>query len=310
MMKWIRTQEQPLPHFESSVLTIGNFDGVHLGHQKLLKALVKTASELNTKSVVCTFKPHPRTILVPHQPVHRLFDYKDQAEIMGQLGVDFLVEEKFSKDLALMPAESYLEGYIERFYKPMHLIVGYDFSFGNQRSGNTDFLKVFCDRKKWGLTIVPAVETDGLIVSSSQIRKMLEHGDLKKAEKLLGRPYYLRGPVCVGHKRGRVLGVPTANLSPEIEFTPRQGVYFTKVRLKEKIYNGITNIGYNPTFENKDPYLKVETHLFNFNQDIYGEHISVQLCHFHRDELKFTSVDALKLQIFKDIELGKKYFES
>ncbi len=127
---------------------------------------------------------------------------------------------------------------------------------------------------------------------------------------VLGRPYYLRGPVRVGYKRGRVLGVPTANLSPEIEFTPRQGVYFTKVRLKDKIYDGITNIGYNPTFENKDPYLKVETHLFNFNQDIYGEHISVQLCHFHRDEMKFTSIDALKLQIFKDIELGKKYFES
>lgn len=309
-MKWIRTQEQPLPHFESSVLTIGNFDGVHLGHQKLLKTLVKTANELNTKSVVCTFKPHPRTILVPNHPVHRLFDYKDQAEIMGLLGVDFLVEEKFSKDLALMPAEAYLEGYIDRFYKPKHLVVGYDFSFGNQRSGNTDFLKTFCDRKKWGLSIVPAVETDGLIVSSSQIRKMLEHGDLKKAEELLGRPYYLRGPVRVGYKRGRVLGVPTANLSPEIEFTPRQGVYFTKVRLKDKIYDGITNIGYNPTFENKDPYLKVETHLFNFNQDIYGEHISVQLCHFHRDEMKFTSIDALKLQIFKDIELGKKYFES
>lgn len=309
-MEWIRTQEQALPHFESSVLTIGNFDGVHLGHQSLLRKLVQTARELNTKSVVCTFKPHPRTILYPDQPVHRLFDYKDQAEMMQTLDVDYLVEEKFSKDLSRMPAENYLEGYIERFYQPRHLVVGYDFSFGNQRSGNTDFLKDFCARKNWGLTVVSAVETDGLIVSSSQIRKMLEHGDLKKAEELLGRPYYLRGPVRVGYKRGRILGVPTANLSPEIEFIPRLGVYFTKVNLKNKIYPAITNIGFNPTFESKDPYLKVETHLFNFHQDIYGEHISVELCQFHRDEIKFTSVEALKTQIFKDMESGKKYFES
>ena len=309
-MEWIRTQEQSLPHFESSVLTIGNFDGVHLGHQSLLRKLVQTAHELNTKSVVCTFKPHPRTILHPDQPVHRLFDYKDQAEMMQTLNVDYLVEEKFSKDLSRMPAENYLEGYIERFYQPKHLIVGYDFSFGNQRSGNTDFLKNFCDRKNWGLTVVPAVETDGLIVSSSQIRKMLEHGDLKKAQELLGRPYYLRGPVRVGYKRGRILGVPTANLSPEIDFVPRLGVYFTKVNLKNKIFPAITNIGFNPTFESMDPYLKVETHLFNFHQDIYGEHISVELCHFHRDEMKFISVEALKAQIFKDMESGKKYFES
>lgn len=307
-MQWIHTQDETLPHFDSSVLTIGNFDGVHLGHQRLISTLVSKAHELNTKAVVCTFKPHPRTILVPNQPVHRLFDYKDQAEVMEKLGVDFLIEEKFSKDLSLMTAASYLENYIERFYRPRHLVVGYDFNFGNQRSGNTDFLKLFCEQKGWGLTVVQAYEKDGLIVSSSQIRKMLEHGDLKKAEEFLGRPYYLRGPVRVGYKRGRVLGVPTANLSPEIEFTPRLGVYFTKVHLKNKIYPSITNIGYNPTFENNDPYLKVETHLFNFNEDIYGEHVAVELCHFHRDEMKFTSVESLKAQIFKDIELGKKYF--
>lgn len=307
-MEWIKTQDTAIPHFDSSVLTIGNFDGVHLGHQKLLNELVQTAKKLHTKSVVCTFKPHPRVILMPTQPVHRLFDYRDQAEMMEKLNVDFLVEEKFSKDLSLMTAEAYLESYIERFYKPKHLVVGYDFIFGNQRSGNTDFLNEFCRRKGWGLTVVPAYEKDGQIVSSSQIRKLLEHGDLKKAEEYLGRPYYLRGPVRVGFKRGRVLGVPTANLSPEIEFVPRKGVYFTKVTYKDKIYPAITNIGFNPTFENKDSYLKVETHLFNFNEDIYGEHLSVELCHFHRDEMKFSSVEALKTQIFKDIEQGKLYF--
>ena len=307
-MEWIRTQEQALPHFNSSVLTIGNFDGVHLGHQKLLKTLVKTAQELNTKSIVCTFKPHPKVILRPDEPVHRLFDYKDQAEVMEKLHVDFLIEEKFSKNLSLMSAESYLENYIERFYKPVHLVVGYDFNFGNQRGGNTDFLEKFCAQKKWGLSIVPAEEKDGQVVSSSQIRKMLEHGDLKKAEEFLGRPYYLRGPVRVGFKRGRILGFPTANLSPEIEFTPRKGVYFTQVHFQGQIFPSVTNIGFNPTFENRDPYLKVETHIFNFNKDIYGEHIQVDLLHFHRDEIKFTSPETLKIQIFKDISLAHQFF--
>lgn len=307
-MEWIRTQEHAVPHFTSSVLTIGNFDGVHLGHQKLLKTLVQTAHDLKTKSVVCTFKPHPKVILMPNEPVHRLFDYKDQAEVMEKLHVDYLIEEKFSKDLSLMSAESYLENYIDRFYKPVHLIVGYDFNFGNKRSGTTDFLQSFCRDKKWGLTVVSAEEKEGVIVSSSQIRKLLEHGDLRKAEEFLGRPYYLRGPVRVGYKRGRVLGVPTANLSPEIEFTPRRGVYFTKVTYKNKVYPSITNIGLNPTFENKDPYLKVETHIFNFDEDIYGEHISVELCHFHRDEIKFTSIDTLKVQIYKDMDLARNYF--
>lgn len=307
-MEWIRTQEQPLPHFDSSVLTIGNFDGVHLGHQKLLKTLVKTASDLQTKSIVCTFKPHPKVILMPSEHVHRLFDYKDQAEVIEKFCVDYLIEEKFSKDLALMTAESYLENYIDRFYKPRHIVVGYDFNFGNQRAGTTDFLQTFCQRKKWGLTIVAAVEKEGVVVSSSQIRKLLEHGDVHKAEEFLGRPYYLRGPVRVGYKRGRILGVPTANLSPEIEFTPRRGVYFTKVKYKDKIFPSITNIGLNPTFENKDPYLKVETHIFDFDQDIYGEHIQVELCQFHRDEIKFTSVDSLKAQIYKDIDLAKIFF--
>ncbi len=307
-MEWIRTQEQALPHFESSVLTIGNFDGVHLGHQKLLNTLVKSAQQLKTKSIVCTFKPHPKVILMPNEPVHRLFDYKDQAEVMEKLHVDYLIEEKFSKDLSLMSAESYLENYIDRFYKPVHLVVGYDFNFGNKRTGNTDFLQRFCQQKNWGLTVVPAEEKDGVIVSSTQIRKFLEHGDLHKAEEFLGRPYYLRGPVRVGYKRGRIIGVPTANLSPEIEFTPRKGVYFTKVFYKDKFYPSITNIGVNPTFENKDPYLKVETHIFNFDQDIYGEHITVELCHFHRDEIKFTSIDLLKIQILRDMEIGKSYF--
>ncbi len=307
-MKWIRSQEQAIPHFKSSVLTIGSFDGVHLGHQKLLKILVKTAQENNTVSIACTFKPHPRTILKPNEPHHRLFDYKDQFEMMSKIGVSYLVEEKFSKDFSLMSAEQFLSSYVEKIFNPVHIVVGYDFSFGKSRDGNIEFLKNYCQKKGIGLTVVGACEINGQIVSSSQIRNFLEHGELSKAEEFLGRPYYLRGPVRVGFKRGRSIGTPTANISPEIEFVPRKGVYFTWAYLGEKKYPSITNIGFNPTFENSDSYLKVETHIFNFDQDIYGEHLKIELIKFLRDEIKFNSTDALIQQISNDINAAKKHF--
>ncbi len=307
-MQWIRSQETAIPHFKSSVLTIGNFDGVHLGHQKLLKTLVHSAQENNTVAVVCTFRPHPRTVLKPLELHHRMFDYRDQVEMMFKIGVDYLVEEKFSKDFSLMSAEQFLTSYVMKIYHPEHIVVGYNFSFGKARAGNIGYLKSFCVAKGIGLTVVEACEINGQVVSSSGIRNFLEHGELDKAQEFLGRPYYLRGPVRVGYKRGRAIGTPTANISPEIEFTPRKGVYFTWAYLGDKKYPSITNIGFNPTFESLDSYLKVETHLFNFAQDIFAEHLKIELVKFQRDEIKFNSIDALKQQISKDINSAKQFF--
>lgn len=308
-MEWIRSQEQALPHFKSSVLTIGSFDGVHLGHQKLLRVLVEKARENNTVSIACTFRPHPRTILKPNEPHHRLFDYKDQVEMISKLGVSYLVEEKFSKDFSLMSAEQFLTSYIEKIFNPVHLVVGYDFNFGKSREGNIEFLRDYCAKKQVGLTVVEPYELNGQIVSSTQIRNFLEHGELVKAHEFLGRPYYLRGPVRVGYKRGRTLGTPTANISPEIEFVPRKGVYFTWAYLGDRKYPSISNIGYNPTFENSDSYLRVETHIFDFDQDIYGEHLKIELVKFQRDEIKFNSLEALKHQIANDINAAREYFK-
>lgn len=306
-MQWIRSQEQPIPHFKSSVLTIGNFDGVHLGHQKLLNALVHLAKENNTVSVALTFKPHPRTVLRPDLPHHRMFDYRDQVEMMGKIGVDCLVEEKFSKDFSLMSAEEFLTSYILKIYNPVHIVVGYDFNFGKSRDGNIEYLREFCQKRNIGFTVIEAFQLQGQIVSSSRIRNFLEHGELEKAESYLGRRYYLRGPIRVGYKRGRVIGTPTANISPEIEFIPRKGVYFTESYLRDKKFYSITNIGVNPTFENSDSYIKVETHIFNFDEDIYGEHLRIELIRFYRDEIKFNSIDALKFQIANDLSAAKKF---
>ncbi len=307
-MKWIRTQEESLPEFKASVLTIGNFDGLHLGHQSLILGLVTSAKNLKVPAVVCTFKPHPRAVLYPETPTHRLFDYRDQAEMIQKLGVDFLIEEKFTKDFSLMSREEFLDFYIFRHFKPVHLIVGYDFSFGKNRSGDHHFLTDYCLKKNIKLTIQPALEKNTQVISSSIIRKFLEHGDLNKTYEFLGRRYYLRGPVRVGYQRGRTIGVPTANISPEIEFVPRKGVYFTKVYWNDQTFSAITNIGFNPTFQNNESYLKVETHIFDFSQDIYGDQIKVELFHFHRDEMKFLNVESLKTQIHKDIQEAKKYF--
>ena len=307
-MKWIRSQEEALPHFKSSVLTIGNFDGLHLGHQKLIKKLLQVAQENNTVSIVCTFRPHPRTVLKPNEPHHKLFDYRDQVEVLTEMGIDFLIEEKFSKDFSLMSPEEFFANYLIKIFNPVHIVVGYDFSFGKSRAGNIEFLKKHCEKLGIGLTVVDAFVQDGQIISSTQLRLLLEHGQVQKVQEYLGRPYYLRGPVRVGNKRGRTIGTPTANISPEIEFTPRKGVYFTWAYIKDKKYSSITNIGVNPTFENTDAYLKVETHIFNFDDDIYGEHMKIELLHFHRDEMKFSSVERLKEQISNDIIEAKKFF--
>ena len=229
--------------------------------------------------------------------------------MISRLGVTYLVEEKFSKDFSLMSAEQFLTSYVEKIFNPVHLVVGYDFSFGKSREGNIEFLKDYCAKKQIGLTVVEPCELNGQIVSSSQIRNFLEHGELAKAQEFLGRPYYLRGPVRVGYKRGRTLGTPTANISPEIEFVPRKGVYFTWAYLDDKKYPSISNIGYNPTFENSDSYLRVETHIFDFDQDIYGEHLRIELIKFQRDEIKFNSLEALKHQIANDIKSAHEYFK-
>lgn len=308
-MKWIRSQDEAVPHLKSSVLTIGSFDGVHLGHQKLLTKLVQTARENNTVSVALTFRPHPRTVLRPQEPHHRLFDHRDQAEKIESLGVDFLIEEKFSKDFSLMTAEEFLKNYILKNYNPVHLVVGYDFNFGHSREGNIEMLREFCRLHQIQLTVVEPYLLDGQIVSTSLIRLALEQGMIHKANQFLGRSYYLRGPVRVGHRRGRTIGTPTANISPEVEFIPRKGVYVTLAYLGDEVFQSVTNIGYNPTFETNDSYFKVETFIFDFDRDIYGAHLKIELMHFLRDECKFGSIDALKHQIEQDILQAQKYFQ-
>lgn len=308
-MKWIRTQEQSLPTLNGSVLTIGNFDGVHLGHQKLLAEVRKEADALKLPAVVCTFRPHPMKILRPDLPVHRLFDYRDQSEMLETLKMDYLIEEKFTKQMSLMTGEEFLDLYLFAHFKPQHIVVGYDFKIGKNRTGDFQFLKEYSERKGIKATQIEALKIEDQIVSTTAIKTFLDTGDVESANQFLGRPYYLRGPVNPGFRRGTQIGVPTANISPEVEFNPKLGVYFTQTTVGGLIYNSITNIGINPTFENPSQIIKVETHLFDFDKDIYGQQIKVELMHFHREEKRFQNIDELKAQIFSDIHQAKAYFK-
>ncbi len=295
--------------WRASVVSIGNFDGVHLGHQKLLHKAVKEGRALGLPIVVFTFYPHPVSVLYPERKIQRLFDSRDQREQLDRLGITYLIEQEFTLNFAKLTASDFVQFYLIDKLKIKTLVVGYDFSFGSNRLGDIEYLKKICQEKNIKLVVVPAHEENNQIVSSSKIRDALKIGDLSKVYSFLGRDYYLRGIVHHGDARGRTIGVPTANMTPTVDFVPRRGVYITQTHHRNKTYPSITNIGFNPTFhaETNSP-VKTETHLFDFDDDIYGQEIQVDLIQYIRDEKKFSGIQELLLQIRLDIKQAKDFF--
>lgn len=305
-LKGVRGLESPL---ESSALTIGSFDGVHRGHQELMTRLLKRARYHKIPAVALTFNPHPSRVLTPEKPVARLFDFQDQRERIELLGVDLLIEEEFTKEFSRLEARAFFEDYIWKPLHPKALVIGHDFSFGADRSGTREFVTKLCAEKGIELEIVTAVEVDGRPVSSSRIREALRSGDVETAQALLGRPYYIKGEVIHGHQRGRLIGVPTANIRPLMEFIPRQGVYISQTRVGSQQFQSITNLGINPTFTSDvHAPIRLETHLFDFAGDLYGREIRVELLKHVRDEMKFAGVPELQAQIAHDQEEARKFF--
>jgi riboflavin kinase/FMN adenylyltransferase len=301
--------EEVPPDWGASVVSIGNFDGVHLGHQKLLRQAVHEAKTLALPVVVFTFYPHPVSVLYPERKTQKLFDLRDQREQLDRLGVTHLIEQEFTHNFAKLSASDFLQFYLLEKLKVKTLVVGYDFFFGANRQGDIPFLQRLCADHGIKLVVVAAHQEDDGIVSSTRIRDQLKAGDLSTVYALLGRNYYLRGIVHHGDARGRSIGVPTANMTPTVDFVPRRGVYITQTHLKGKSYQSITNIGINPTFHSEnEPSIKTETHLFDFNEDIYGQEIQVDLLQFVRDEKKFSGVQELLTQIHADIAQAKGYF--
>ncbi|MBO9666378.1 MAG: bifunctional riboflavin kinase/FAD synthetase [Bdellovibrio sp.] len=295
---------------EASVVTIGNFDGVHLGHQQLIENVTREAQYFGVPSVVYTFHPHPVKVLHPERSTQRMFDLRDQQEQFAFRGIEVMIIENFTKEFSKVTAEEFLENYICKNLNPKTLVVGHDFSFGADRAGNIPFLEKFCAAKGIRLIIIPPFQLQGQVVSSTRIREALQQGEIEKAKVLLGRSYYLRGPVEKGFQRGRTIGVPTANVHADVEFVPRKGVYFTLTNFGGHMHPSITNIGINPTFhEDKKSPIKIETHIFDFDAQLYGVEVEVYLLHFQRDEMKFNGIEELKTQIHSDMAAARKYFD-
>lgn len=286
---------------EALVLTIGSFDGVHLGHQKLIAQTLKRAQEISGSSAVLSFDPHPIRVLFPDKPFFQLFDQDDQVRRLEDLGVDAFIIEKFSKDLAETSAEEFCDQWLFAKLKPKRLVIGYDFRFGANGKGDVELLKEKARSHGAEVEVVEAHKVGEDIVSSSRIRKALLSGDVSEVSLCLGRNYYVKGPVVRGDSRGRKLGFPTANLRVANPLHPKSGVYVTKTLVGGKKFSSISNLGTRPTFHGEQAPVFLETHIFDFSEEIYENEIEVEFCRFLRDEKKFESVEELREQLNKDL---------
>lgn len=292
--------------FKNPVVTIGNFDGVHLGHQLLFKRVKEEAHLIEGESIVITFDPHPVRVLRPNAGLKLISRCSKKLELIDKAGIDVVICLRFTLDFAKTTADEFVNEILCGKIGITKIMVGYDYSFGRDRQGNIDFLKEKGKHCGYSVSVLEPFYIDDNIVSSTRIRELISVGDMVSVRKLLGRPYQMSGKVLVGKKRGgRVLGFPTANIAlSDDELWPKLGVYATQVIYDDQIHNGVMNIGYNPTFD--DRAVSAEVHIFDFSEDIYGQDIEVNMIERLRDEKKFSGPEELVSQIKKDIEKAKE----
>ena len=288
-------------------LTIGNFDGVHLGHRELLK---KIKDECRIKSllfVVVTFIPHPQKIIQPEKERFLINSYDQRRKLLNSLGVDVLIEIGFTRDFSTLSPENFLRKHLLIYPELKHFYLGYDFAFGANKEGGYDLVKNLCKPLGVEVEIQPKFESLGKVVSSSLIREKVASGKINEVEQFLSRPFHLEGVVIKGEGRGKKIGFPTANIQVSGDLiVPQRGVYVTRTIYNGMTYNSITNIGYNPTFKNTQE-THIETNLFDFDIDIYGENLDIEFLYKVRDEQKFSTVNELIAQIKTDVDFAKKY---
>jgi len=292
------------PFFRPAV-TIGNFDGVHLGHQALFCKVVELASRRNGDTVALTFEPHPLKVLRPDSPPKLISTFDHKAELIAMSGIEHLICLPFTKTLANTSARDFVINILHKTLGVEDLVVGYDYAFGKGREGNIDFLKDMGREFGFTVHVVPPYKVKDMIASSTKVRELVSQGEMRKVQSLLGRYYQIRGRVLKGKRRGGPLvGFPTANLKlNKDDLCPQKGVYAVQVIHDKRCYGGVLNIGYNPTFG--DTGLSAEVHIFDFDKEIYGHPIKVNLIERIRDEKKFSGPEELSSQIRKDIEKAR-----
>lgn len=294
-----------------SVLTIGNFDGVHLGHREMLRRVVARAGELGAPSVVLTFDPHPTRVLHPQRAPKMIQTMRQREEAIAELGVDALVVVPFTREFASMPAEEFVRDLLGRCLGAREVHVGSAFAFGCGKRGNVALLSRLGEEA--GIHVVPldVVSEGEEPVSSTRVRSLVEAGHVTEARRLLGRPYAMEGVIAKGDRMGRKIGFPTINLRSENELYPRDGVYVTKVLLRsfERTFTCVTNIGRRPTVY-EDYATTVESYILDFSSDVYGEPIRLSFFERLRDEKVFPSMIELTAQIRRDVESTRLWFLS
>jgi len=286
-------------------LTIGNFDGIHKGHQALFQKVVELAEYEAGEAIAVTFEPHPLAVLRPDNPPKRICTLEHKIELIARAHIDHLIVLPFNKEFAQTTANDFVVNILCNAIGIRHLVVGYDYAFGKGRGGNIEFLKEMGDRFGFSLHVCKAVVVNGIISSSTRIREFVSSGDMRTVQMLLGRYYQIRGIVREGKRLGGPLvGFPTANLFlKKDELSPKNGVYVVQVIYANKCYGGVMNIGYNPTFN--ETALSVEVHIFDFDKEIYGHPLKVNLIERLRDERRFSGPEELSRQIAKDAEKAR-----
>ncbi len=290
---------------------LGFFDGIHLGHQKVIKSALNKAKELGTASAVMTLDPHPSVVLRKTvQHVRYITPLSEKKRLLASLGVDILYVVKFDMSFASLVPQDFVDQYIIGL-NIKHVVAGFDYSYGSLGKGTMETLP-FHSRQQFDQTVVEKYTTNDLKVSSTYIREQLKEGKVDRLPNTLGRYYYVRGKVGHGEKRGRTIGFPTANVVLDDEYViPKTGVYTVRMYVKDRWVNGVCNIGYKPTFHQKETETlpSIEVHLLDFNQQIYGEEVIIEWHNCIREEKKFSGVEALVAQIGKDKAQAEEYFQ-
>ena len=286
--------------FKKTIVTIGTFDGVHLGHKKILKKLVENANQINCESVVLTFFPHPQLVLNPQSNIKLLNTIEEKIDLLDKTGLNHLIIQPFDTNFSKLTAEEFVKSILVDTLNIQKIIIGYDHRFGHNRSADINDLIEFGKKFNFEVGQISVEELDEIAISSTKIRNALQEGNIDLAKNYLGYHYTFSGKVGLGKQLGRTIGFPTANVVVEEEYKliPKTGVYIVKCEINKEIVFGMMNIGYRPTVNGKNK--TIEVHLFHFDQDLYNKTITVSIIHKLREEQKFDSVELLKEQLNVD----------
>jgi len=291
------------------VASIGNFDGLHLGHQRLLKHLAEKSTELNLPSSIISFEPLPAEFFMPYPPT-RIYPLRDKVRLLNQFGVDYYMNLRFNKALANMSAEDFVQHVLLEQLKVRYLVVGDDFRFGKQRRGDFQLLQSMGVAAGMQVCDTPTCHFEDKRISSTLIRQHLAEGELQSSQKLLGNPYQLSGRVRHGNKRGRTIGFPTLNLLMPNNIAAAKGVYAVQIKgldnAHQQTLTGVASLGKNPTVAGNE--MRLETYVFDYNKDAYGQYVCIQLDKFLRAEEKFASFEIMKQQIDKDVAIARQFY--